>query len=369
MASSALPLRELPLSHAASAANIVRKRPRKRPRCGTSDDDIPGLRRSERVRRKRESDGEVVQKWEKKAVQVTKKRKASVVVPKRKLVCEEIVKSPEPKSEDSGRVCVREERLEDVVVRNVMRSPTSLTRDFLSLKQTKEIDARVREIVVDWLMEVSEEYHTRAQTLALAVNYMDRFLARKWISRDKLQLLAVVCMLIACKIEETDPPNISDIVFICGNSVDKVMVTEMEKVILGELDFLLTVPTHFSVVSYIASRMEKKSERVLQMAEFAAHIVLLDAQLSSRPAGVVAVGCIMVGMQLGGLDAGCLEGCPECVLEVCNREAADVAMGVFKAWRRIHESHEEDHSRWLILRWPTLSNLFGRFCGKKKIDM
>lgn len=47
------------------------------------------------------------------------------------------------------------------------------------------------------LFQVSEEYRLVPETLYLTVNYIDRYLSGNVISRQKLQLLGVACMMIA----------------------------------------------------------------------------------------------------------------------------------------------------------------------------
>jgi cyclin-A len=68
--------------------------------------------------------------------------------------------------------------------------------DYIEAVQ-KDVSANMRAILVDWLVEVSEEYKLVADTLYLAVYYIDRFLSVNALGRDKLQLLGVAAMLVA----------------------------------------------------------------------------------------------------------------------------------------------------------------------------
>jgi cyclin A len=65
------------------------------------------------------------------------------------------------------------------------------------MESQKDINTSMRAILVDWLVEVSEEYKLASETLHLTINYVDRFLAKHPILRGNLQLLGIVCMLIA----------------------------------------------------------------------------------------------------------------------------------------------------------------------------
>lgn len=55
----------------------------------------------------------------------------------------------------------------------------------------------MRMVLVDWLVEVAEEYKLVSDTLYLAVSYIDRFLSSHVLTMDRLQLLGVSCMLVA----------------------------------------------------------------------------------------------------------------------------------------------------------------------------
>lgn len=66
------------------------------------------------------------------------------------------------------------------------------------LERHTEITDRMRVILVDWLVEVVDEYKLRSETLHLAVNYLDRFLScTANVRRGKLQLVGTAALLIA----------------------------------------------------------------------------------------------------------------------------------------------------------------------------
>lgn len=68
--------------------------------------------------------------------------------------------------------------------------------DYLD-KVQKDVTANMRGVLIDWLVEVAEEYKLLPDTLYLTVSYIDRFLSMNALSRQKLQLLGVSSMLIA----------------------------------------------------------------------------------------------------------------------------------------------------------------------------
>lgn len=69
---------------------------------------------------------------------------------------------------------------------------------------------KYRRILVDWMSEVGEEMQVRKETVHTAIAYLERVLAMgKLPAKDRFQLLALSCILIAAKYlgpEEEVPP-------------------------------------------------------------------------------------------------------------------------------------------------------------------
>lgn len=66
------------------------------------------------------------------------------------------------------------------------------------LEKHPEITNGMHVILVDWLVEVVQDYQLRSETLHLAINYLDRFLScTACVKRGKLQLVGTAALLIA----------------------------------------------------------------------------------------------------------------------------------------------------------------------------
>ena len=102
----------------------------------------------------------------------------------------------------------------------------------------------MRSILVDWIVEVHTNFRLLPSTLYLCVNIIDRFLSlQNEVPRNKLQLVGVTSLLIACKYEEIYPPEVRDCVYITDRAYTRQEVLDMEAQIVRVLDFRLTVPT------------------------------------------------------------------------------------------------------------------------------
>ncbi|XP_045592535.1 G2/mitotic-specific cyclin-A [Procambarus clarkii] len=141
-------------------------------------------------------------------------------------------------------------------------------------KQT-DITASMRWILVDWLVEVAEEYSLHTETLYLAVSYIDRFLSHMSVKRDKLQLVGTTAMFIAAKYEEIYPPDVGQFAYITDNTYKVGQILRMEHLILKVLSFDMAVPTAHLFVNKF-SRMCKNSEETLHLSLFLAELSMLD---------------------------------------------------------------------------------------------
>ncbi|CAL1395929.1 unnamed protein product [Linum trigynum] len=110
-------------------------------------------------------------------------------------------------------------------------------------KVQSEVTPNMRGILVDWLVEVAEEYKLLTDTLYLSIAYIDRFLSLNPISKQRLQLLGVSAMMIASKYEEITPPHVEEFCYITDNTYTKNEVLKMEADILKFLNFEMGTPT------------------------------------------------------------------------------------------------------------------------------
>lgn len=66
----------------------------------------------------------------------------------------------------------------------------------------------MRAILIDWLVEVAQEYKLHSETLFQTVGLVDRYLSVTPVTRNHLQLVGVSCMLLASKYEEIYSPQV-----------------------------------------------------------------------------------------------------------------------------------------------------------------
>nr|XP_009413958.1 PREDICTED: G2/mitotic-specific cyclin S13-7-like isoform X2 [Musa acuminata subsp. malaccensis] len=108
-----------------------------------------------------------------------------------------------------------------------------------------EINAKMRAILADWLIEVHHKFELMPETLYLTFHIIDRYLSMETVLRRELQLVGVSAMLIASKYEEIWAPEVNDFICISDRAYTREQILGMEKGILNKLDWNLTVPTAY----------------------------------------------------------------------------------------------------------------------------
>lgn len=129
--------------------------------------------------------------------------------------------------------------VENLLKAEALKSPSC---NYMKDVQT-EITPEMRSILVDWLVEVAQEYKLVSETLYLCISYVDRYLSCAPVERNNLQLVGVTCMLLASKYEEIYPPQVEEFCFITENTYTRKEILSAEREILAALKFELTAPT------------------------------------------------------------------------------------------------------------------------------
>ncbi|KAM0855589.1 hypothetical protein ACQ4PT_049662 [Festuca glaucescens] len=146
--------------------------------------------------------------------------------------------------------------------------------------------------------EVSEEYKLVPDTLYLTVYLIDIFLSRKYIERQKLQLLGITSMLIASKYEEICAPRVEEFCFITDNTYTKAEVLKMECQVLNDLGFHLSVPTTKTFLRRFlrAAQASHKAPSVTlgYLANYLAELTLTDYSFLRFLPSVVAASAVFL---------------------------------------------------------------------------
>ena len=162
------------------------------------------------------------------------------------------------------------------------------------MKNQSDINEKMRAMLVDWLIDVHFKFKLKSDTLFLTIWLVDKYLSLKRVKRNKLQLIGVTCMLIACKYEEIYSPEVFDFVYITENSYEKKDIIDLEMEILTLLDFNVTVPTSNSFYEIISSILCFSVQEFF-LGKYLLEMFLLDYRsLKYKPSEIANTVCFII---------------------------------------------------------------------------
>lgn len=151
-----------------------------------------------------------------------------------------------------------------------------------------DIGWRTRGILIDWLIEVHTRFHLLPETLFLCINIIDRFLSKKVVQLDRLQLVGITAMFIASKYEEVLSPHVANFKHVADDGFTEEEILSAERFILGTLNYDLSYPNPMNFLRRI-SKADNYDIQTRTIAKYLVEISLLDHRfMECAPSQVAA---------------------------------------------------------------------------------
>ncbi|KAL5855497.1 hypothetical protein ACOSQ4_005299 [Xanthoceras sorbifolium] len=157
-----------------------------------------------------------------------------------------------------------------------------------------------RSEAVEWVLKVVAHYGFTTLTAVLAINYLDRLLFSLHFQRDKpwmIQLLAVTCLSLAAKVEETQVPLLLDLQVEDTEYVfEAKAIQRMELLVLSTLKWKMHLVTPLSFLDHIIRRLGLKTSvhwEFLRRCERLLLTLVSDSRFVSYLPSVLATATMM----------------------------------------------------------------------------
>lgn len=142
----------------------------------------------------------------------------------------------------------------------------------------KDVNEKMRSILIDWLVEVHLKFKLLPETLYMTINLIDRYLELSQVPRTQLQLVGVTAMLIASKYEEIYAPEVKDFVWITDKAFSKEDILRMEQSILFVLNFNVTTPSAFRFLERFA-KIANIDQPMFDLARYLLELALIEYRM------------------------------------------------------------------------------------------
>lgn len=167
----------------------------------------------------------------------------------------------------------------------------------------KDFSPRMYMILADWLTDVEMKLKLSKETSEIT-RYMIRYCLcdDEFINlgREKLQLLGIVCSLIASKTEEKYHPDIHDYVYITDRAYTSAEVRDMEKRVLKAIQFHVNFVTPRNFIR-LFSRLIANSQETHTLAFYIVASALNDIDIITRfLPSEIAAGAIFLAKRSKG---------------------------------------------------------------------
>ncbi|XP_041723865.2 G2/mitotic-specific cyclin-B3 [Coregonus clupeaformis] len=180
------------------------------------------------------------------------------------------------------------------------REEKFILSDYMSIQPS--LNAGMRSILVDWLVEVQENFELNHETLYLAVKVTDHYLSTAPVNRESLQLIGSTAMLIASKFEERCPPCVNDFLLVCDDAYKREELIAMETNILQALGFDINIPVPYRFLRRYAKCVSASMD-TLTLARYVCELSLQEMDLVPERGSLLASACLLLALvtkELGG---------------------------------------------------------------------
>lgn len=120
------------------------------------------------------------------------------------------------------------------------------------MTRQNDINQTMREILIDWCVDVQLKLKMGQETLFLAIHIIDRFLDCRLVHRSKLQLVGCTSLVLASKYEDVYSPEVNDFVYISDKACTRGQIIAMEECILCAIGYNVSVPLPIDFLRYFS---------------------------------------------------------------------------------------------------------------------
>lgn len=155
-----------------------------------------------------------------------------------------------------------------------------------------EISEKMRQILVDWQVEMQESFQLTHESLYLSVLFIDLYLSKETVKRENMQLLGACAILLASKFYDRMPPYLDDLVFVCDEAYSREEILKFEVDLMRVLEYDINLP-----VSYLCLRRYGKvvgfNMKQLTLARYVLELTLMEYQFVRESASKMAAATLL----------------------------------------------------------------------------
>lgn len=202
-----------------------------------------------------------------------------------------------------------------------------------------EVQWRMRPYLIDFLVELHNQWHLESECLYLAINIVDRYVSRRVVFKKHYQLVGCAALWIAAKFEDSKDrvPLVREFYDMCCNSYEPSAFIQMEGHILTTIGWVVGHPT---AVSWLRLHLTHSNSqlnehpRVAAAARFILEFALYQQEFIGIRPSILAWGSLTLARFICGRQR---RSAPHELLEPSEPQAIRIAQALD---RILHENLE-----------------------------
>ncbi|KAF6209910.1 hypothetical protein GE061_015664 [Apolygus lucorum] len=165
-----------------------------------------------------------------------------------------------------------------------------------SLINAPLVAEETRATMVEWLAYNYHQLRLLQETYLLSISLLDRYLiGTKSIEKDKLQLIALICLCLGIKFEEAIPGSIKEMLKLTKDAYTKEQFLKMEADVIQVLDFQICRPV--SITFLRRYNLAARCDRVQHTyGKYLIDLAQLDKALAHERPSCLAAAAVFVGI-------------------------------------------------------------------------
>lgn len=162
----------------------------------------------------------------------------------------------------------------------------------------------MRRICVGWIMEVQAEFRMRHEIIHRCVALFDRFLdvCNTKIHINRVQLVIITTLIIACKVEQYTIPKLRYVIGVCDRRYTRKDILHCEWLVLRTLDYHVTAPTALHILIEMCAVLlcdmdPEERQTIFRNAAMELDLWLFECSFLRLPPFLCAAGALRFSMK------------------------------------------------------------------------
>lgn len=159
-----------------------------------------------------------------------------------------------------------------------------------------ELQWFMRPYLIDFLVEVHQQFRLRPEVLYLAMNIVDRYVSKRVVYKKHYQLVGCAALWIAAKFEDGKDkvPLVRELADMCCKAYDESAFIQMEGHVLSTIGWCIGHPSAEAWLRIYTSGSDHEEAKVQSIARFLMEITLFHREFVGLQSSLVAHGALML---------------------------------------------------------------------------